>query len=210
MATLTPLTAIDPRRLAALMRLSARARKKARAALSDSYTAWWQHQRELVFSCPASGQELFNKLATWIERAGEPVYAGQEHLAKLCGCHVRTVTRNLRHLKAVGLIEQRRRRWQDKRGRWHEASSLYSLPPPPPDAEQEVAGLRGLLRAAELALAHRIDKTGVQTLPKARQTQNKVASGPRLGRKQDPNGDWKRPGPILTRMLALGTIRMQE
>ena len=44
--------------------------------------------------------------------------------------------------------------------------------------------LQGLLRAAELAMTPRVDKTGEQTLPKTR--------------------------PILTRMVALGTVKMQQ
>lgn len=210
METLIPLTAIDPWRLATFKRLSRRSLKKAQAALSDSYTEWWQHQQELVFSLPASGQELFNKMARWIESKRRPIHPSQAHLAQLCGCSVRTVTRHIRQFKALGLIEQRRHRWQDPGGRWHEGSSYYSLPPPPPDPEQWVAGLGGLLKAAEEAIADRIDKTGVQTLLKARQIQKKEGLRPFFDQKQDPKGGWKRPGPILSRMLALGTIKRQE
>ena len=131
MATHTPLTAIDLRRLAALKRMSGRARQMAQEVLSDTSTPWWKRQRELLKSCTKSAILLWNELGPWIEKADQPVFPSQEHLAKLCRCSVRTVTRGLSELKAFGLIEQRRRRWQDKRGRWHEASSLYSQPPRP-------------------------------------------------------------------------------
>lgn len=208
METLTPLTAIDPRRLAALMRLSHRARQDALAALT--YATWWQRQRELLFSCTRLTQVLYNRLAPWIEEAGEPVYAGQKYLAKLCRCSLKSVSRGISELKAFGLIEQRRRRWQDQRGRWHEASSLYSLPAPPAAPEQAAAGLRGLLKAVEVALAHRKDKTDVQTPPKTRQIQKKEGLRSVFDQKQDPKGSWKRPGPILSRMFALGTVKMQR
>lgn len=210
MATLIPLTAIDPRRQAALMRLSDRARQDALAVVSDSDLPRWKCPSELLLTCPKLGQRLYTKLATWIKKAGEPVYASQAYLAKLCGCSLSTVTRNLSQLKALGLIEQRRRQWQDKQGRWHEATSLYSLPPAPPAPEQWAATLRGLLKAAQEAVAHRIVKNRVQTLPKTKPIQKKEGLRPRFHQKQDPKGGWKGPGPILRHMIALGSVKLQE
>lgn len=210
METRIPLTAIDPRRHAALMRLSDRARQEALAVVSDAALPRWKCRSELVLTCPKLGQRLYHKLATWIEKAGEPVYASQAYLAKLCRCSLSTVTRNLRQLKALGLIEQRRRQWQDKQGRWHEATSLYALPPAPPAPEQWAATLRGLLKAAQEAVAHRIVKNSGQTLSKTKPIQKKEGLRPLVHQKQDPKGGWQRPGPILSRMLALGTIKRQE
>ena len=183
METHPPLKAIHPAcRLAALMRLSRRARRLFLEALER--VTWWQRRRELINSLMGTVRRLYAELAEWIERKGRPVFAGRAYLAQVCGCKPRTVTRGIRQLVALGLIERRRRRWQDKRGRWHEASSLYSLPPTPPDGERDAAVLRGLLRAAEQATLHRVDIFGHHTSRKTKKTQNKVASGNRLDRKQ--------------------------
>lgn len=210
METLIPLTAIDLRRMAAFTRVSTKARQTALETLSETSTPWWQRQRELLKSCTKSAILLWDELAPWIERVGEPVYPSHEHLAKICRCSVKTVGRGLSQLVAFGLLNKRRRRWQDARGRWHEASSLYSLPPPPPDGEQMLAALQGLLKAAEEAIAHRKDKNGGQTPSKTRQTHKKEGLRPFFNQKQDQKGSWKRPGPILSRMLALGTVKRQE
>ena len=191
METHPPLKAIHPaRRLAALMRLSRRARRLFLQALER--VTWWQRRRELIRSLMGTVRRLYDELAEWIEREGRPVFAGRAYLAQVCGCKPRTVTRAIRELVALGLIERRRRRWQDKRGRWHEASSLYSLPPSPPDEERDAAVLRGLLRAAEQATPNRVDIFGHHTPLKTKKTQDKVASGRRLDRKhptpQDASG----------------------
>ena len=209
----TPLKAMHPaRQLAALMRLSRRARRLFLQALER--VTWWQRRRELIRALRGTVRHLYDELAEWIEREGQPVFAGRAYLAQLCGCTPRTVTRCIRELIALGLIERRRRRWQDTRGRWHEGSSLYSLPTPPsPDGdggERDAAVLRGLLRTAEQATPYRVDIFGHHTPLKTKKTLNKVASGPRLDRKQIQKGGWERPGPILSRMIALGSVKLQE
>ena len=69
MATLIPLEAIHPaRRLAALMRLSRRARRRILRALSRRYTTWAQRKRELIKSLSATFQNIYREVATWIAR----------------------------------------------------------------------------------------------------------------------------------------------
>lgn len=215
MATLTPLTAIHPaRRLAALMRLSRRARRRILRALSQRYATSVQRKRQLIRSLSATTRDIYYELADWIERKGQPVFAGRKHIADACDCHPDTVTKAVRKLVALGLLLVRERRYQDKRtGRWRQASNLYALPAGPP-SEPEQDRLRRLTHEAEQRHARgRLDRVGQsseQTQVNIKKTLNKVAAGAYLEQKQDTKGGWERPGPILSRMLALGSVKLQE
>ena len=214
MATLTPLTAIHPaRRLAALMRLSRRARRRILRALSRRYTTWAQRKRRLIKSLSATTRDIYYELADWIERKGQPVFAGREYIADACDCHPDTVTKAVRQLVALGLLLVRERRYQDKRtGRWHQASNLYALPGPLSEPAQD--RLRRLTQEAEqrhvLGRLDRVGQSPEQTQINTKKTLNKVASGPCLDQKQDQKGGWERPGPILSRMIALGSVKLQQ
>ena len=211
----TPLKAMHPaRRLAALMRLSRRARRRIIRALSRRYATWAQRQRKLIKWLSATTRHIYEELAEWIERNGEPVFAGRKYIAAACDCHPDTVTKAVRELVALGLLLVRERRYQDKRtGRWRQASNVYALPTGPP-SELEQDRLRRLTQEAEQRSAtspqHRIGQTPDHTQIKTKKTLNKVAFGPRLDQKQDRNRGWERPGPILSRMIALRSVKMQE
>ena len=210
----TPLKAMHPaRRLAALMRLSRRARRRVLRALSRRYATWAQRQRQLIKSQSAATRDIYYELADWIAREGQPVWAGRAYIAAACDCHPDTVTKAVRKLVALGLLLVRERRYQDKRtGRWRQASNLYALPDPLSELGQD--RLRRLTHEAEQRGAHsshhRIGQSSDHTPGKTKKTLNKVASGPRLDRKQVQKGDWETPGPILSRMIALGSVKLQE
>ena len=210
----TPLKAMHPaRRLAALMRLSRRARRRILRALSRRYATWAQRQRKLIKWLSATTRHIYEELADWIRREGQPVFAGRAYIADACDCHPDTVTKAVRKLVALGLLLVRERRYQDKRGRWRQASNLYALPAGPP-SELEQDQLRRLTHEAEQRCAtgsrHRIGQTPDHTQIYIKKTLNKVASGPISDQKQDQNIGWERPGPILSRMIALGLVKRQE
>jgi len=211
----TPLKAMHPaRRLAALMRLSRRARRRILRALSRRYATWAQRQRKLIKWLSATTRHIYEELADWIRREGQPVFPSRAYIADACDCHPDTVTKAVRELVALGLLLVRERRYQDKRtGRWRQASNVYALPAGPP-SELEQDRLRRLTQEAEQRCAHsprhRIGQTPGQTQGYTKKTRNKVASGPRLDRKQVQKGGWERPGPILSRMIALGSVKLQE
>ena len=215
MATLTPLGALHPaRRLAALMRLSRRARRRILRALSRRYATWAQRKRKLIKWLSATTRHIYEELADWIAREGKPVFAGRKHIADACDCHPDTVTKAVRQLVALGLLLVRERRYQDKRtGRWRQASNLYALPACPL-SEPEQDRLRRLTQEAEqrhaLGRLHRVGQSPRQTQINTKQTLNKVASGFLLDQRQDPKGSWERPGPILSRMIALGPVKLQQ
>lgn len=214
METHPPLTANHPaRRLAALMRLSRRARRRILRALSQRYATWAQRKRRLIKSLSATTRDIYYELADWIERKGQPVFAGRAYIAAACDCHPDTVTKAVRKLVALGLLLVRERRYQDKRtGRWHQGSNLYALPGPLSEPAQ--GRLRRLTHEAEqrhaLGRRHRIGQSSEQTQLNTKKTLNKVASGPCLDQKQDQKGSWERPGPILSRMIALGSVKLQQ
>ncbi len=210
----TPLKAMHPaRRLAALMRFSRRARRRILRALSRRYTTWAQRQRQLIKSQSATTRDIYYELANWIAREGQPVWAGRAYIADACDCHPDTVTKAVRKLVALGLLLVRERRYQDKRtGRWHQASNVYALPDPLSELGQD--RLRRLTQEAEQRAAHssshRIGHSSDHTQIKTKKTLNKVASGPGLEHKRDRNRGWEHAGPILSRMIALGTVKLQE
>lgn len=213
METHTPLKAMHPaRRLAALMRCSRRSRRRILRALSRRYTTWAQRQLRLIKSQSLSTRDIYYELANWIRREGQPVFAGRAYIADACDCHPDTVTKAVRKLVALGLLLVRERRYQDKRGRWRQASNLYALPDPLSELGQD--RLRRLTHEAEQRCAHgsqyRIGQSSGHTPVKTKKTLNKVASGPGLDRKHDQNRGWERPGPILSRMIALGSVKLQE
>ena len=211
----TPLQAMHPaRRLAALMRLSRRSRRRILRTLSRRYTTWAQRLRRLIKSQSATTRDIYYELADWIRREGQPVFAGRKYIADACDCHPDTVTKAVRKLVALGLLLVRERRYQDKRtGRWRQASNVYALPAGPP-SEPEQDRLRRLTHEAEQRGAHsprcRIGQTPDHTQVYTKKTLNKVASGPRLDQKHDQNKGGKGPGPILAHMIALGSVKMQE
>ena len=209
----TPLKAMHPaRRLAALMRCSRRSRRRILRALGRRYTTWAQRQRQLIKSQSAATRDIYYELANWIRREGRPVFAGRAYIAAACDCHPDTVTKAVRKLVALGLLLVRERRYQDKRGRWRQASNLYALPDPLSELGQD--RLRRLTHEAEQRGAHgsqhRIGQTPDHTQVKTKKTLNKVASGPQLDQKHDQNRGWERPGPILSRMVVLGSVKLQE
>lgn len=210
----TPLKAMHPaRRLAALLRLSRRARRRILRALSRRYATWAQRQRKLIKWLSATTRHIYEELADWIRREGQPVFPSRAYIADACDCHPDTVTKAVRELVALGLLLVRERRYQDKRtGRWRQASNLYALPDPLSELGQD--RLRRLTHEAEQRCAHsshhRIGQTPGHTQVKTKMTLNKVASGPSLDQKHDQNRGWERPGPILSRMIELGSVKLQE
>ena len=215
METHTPLKALHPaRQLAALIRLSRRRRRRILRALSRRYATWAQRQRKLIKWLSATTRHIYEEVAEWIEREGQPVFAGRAYIAAACDCHPDTVTKAVRELVALGLLLVRERRYQDKRtGRWRQASNVYALPAGPP-SEREQDRLRRLTHAAEQRCAnrpqHRIGQAADQTQVYTKKTLNKVASGPHLDQKHDQNKGGKGPGPILRHMIALGSVKLQE
>ena len=177
----TPLQAMHPaRRLAALMRLSRRSRRRILRTLSRRYTTWAQRLRRLIKSQSATTRDIYYELADWIRREGQPVFAGRKYIADACDCHPDTVTKAVRKLVALGLLLVRERRYQDKRtGRWRQASNLYALPDPLSELGQD--RLRRLTHEAEQRGAHgprhRIGQTADHTHINTKKTLNKVASG---------------------------------
>lgn len=211
----TPLQTMQPaRRLAALMRFSRRARRRILRALSRRYATWAQRQRKLIKWLSATTRHIYEELADWITREGQPVFPSRKYIADACDCHPDTVTKAVRELVALGLLLVRERRYQDKRtGRWRQASNVYALPTGPP-SELEQDQLRRLTHEAEQRAAHspryRIGQTADHTQLYTKKTLNKVASGSSLEQKHDQNRGWERPGPILSRMIALGSVKLQE
>ena len=211
----TPLKAMHPaRRLAALMRLSRRMRRRILRALSRRYATWAQRQRKLIRWVSATTRHIYEELADWIRREGQPVFPSRQYIAEACDCHPDTVTKAVRAVVALGLLLVRERRYQDKHtGRWRQASNVYALPSGPP-AEPEQAQLRGLTQAAEQRCAqgrrHRVGQSADHTQIYTKNTQNKEASGPVLDRKQDQNKGNEKPGPIRSIMLAQETVEKQE
>lgn len=210
----TPLKAIHPaRRLATLMRLSRRARRRILRALSRRYTTWAQRQRKLIKWLSATTRHIYEELADWISREGQPVFPSRAYIADACDCHPDTVTKAVRELVALGLLLVRERRYQDKRtGRWRQASNVYALPAGPP-SEPEQDRLRRLTHEADQRCAtspcHRIGQAADQTQINTKKTLNKVTTGPYLGQKHDQNRGGERLGPILSRMIALGSVKIQ-
>lgn len=209
----TPLKAMHPaRQLATLMQLSRRSRRRIVRALGRRYTTWAQRLRRLIKSQSATTRDIYDELANWIRREGKPVWAGRDHIADACDCHPDTVTKAVRKLVALGLLLVRERRYQDKRGRWRQASNLYALPAPLSELGQD--RLRRLTHEADQRCAnsprHRIGQSPDHTQVKTKKTLNKVASGSVLGQKHDQNHSGKGPGPILRHMIALGSVKLQE
>ena len=209
----TPLKAMHPaRRLAALMRLSRRRRRRILRALSQRYTTWVQRKRKLIKWLSATTRHIYEELAEWIAREGQPVFAGRAHIADACDCHPDTVTKAVRELVALGLLLVRERRYQDKRGRWRQASNVYALPDPLSELAQD--RLRRLTHEAEQRGAdgprHRIGQPPSQTHINTKKTLNKVASGSVLDQKHDQNDGGKGPGPILRHMISRGSVKLQE
>lgn len=214
METHPHLKAMHPaRQLAALMRLSRRRRRRILRALSRRYATWAQRKRKLIKWLSATTRHIYEELAEWIAREGQPVFAGRKYIAAACDCHPDTVTKAVRELVALGLLLVRERRYQDKRtGRWRQASNVYALPDPLSELAQD--RLRRLTHAAEQRCAntpqHRIGQAADQTQINTKKTLNKVASGSRLDQKHDQNKGGNGPGPILRHMIALGTVKIQE
>ena len=209
----TPLKAMHPaRQLAALMRLSRRRRRRILRALSQRYTTWAQRKRKLIKWLSATTRHIYEELAEWIAREGQPVFAGRKYIAEACDCHPDTVTKAVRELVALGLLLVRERRYQDKRGRWCQASNVYALPDPLSELGQD--RLRRLTHEAEQRCAHgsrhRIGQPPSHTLINTKKTLNKVASGSVWGQKHDQNKGRKGPGPILSHMIALGSVKLQK
>ena len=214
MATLIPLEAIHPaRRLAALMRLSRRARRRILRALSRRYATWAQRKRELIKSLSATFQNIYREVATWIAREGKPVFAGRAYLADACDCHPDTVTKAVRQLVALGLLVVRARRYQDKRtGRWRQASNVYALPAGPL-SEPEQDQLRRFSHAVEQGRVqgrlHRIARSTGHTQIFTKKTQYKVTSGRFSGHKRataSPGGGFASAQTILERWAERGLI----
>jgi DNA-binding transcriptional MocR family regulator len=69
---------------------------------------------------------LYEQLS-YYERVYGVVFPSQKTLAFRLKCSVRTVRRSIKHLKLLGLLKVRARKYQDRLGRWRSHSNVYKL-----------------------------------------------------------------------------------
>ena len=158
---------------------------------------------ELAGELPRGERRVYDKCWTWLTEDNAPLYLtlSRAWLARECRVSISTVSRAFAAVRRLGLLLVKER-WRRVGNLRRQVSNLLALPfqrplAPPTD------------RAWARSHPERV-KAETQTVRLKKKTQNKVASGLLLDQKQDPKGGWERPGPILSRMIALGSVKIQK